>query len=101
MEEGTVRAPTRVRWMNDDEWRIVARVFTADRLPFKQRIFITDAQGAYDAAFTIPTSMVSSLPAVLASGFGGTMLGGPAGGALMSMIRGQRPTSSAPSTWAT
>lgn len=85
-----MRAPTSVRWMNDNEWRIVSRVF-GNTLPFKQRIFITDALGAGSGAgapFTIPTSLVSSLPAVLAGGFGGTMLGGPAGGAAMASFTG-------------
>ncbi|MCA8906651.1 MAG: hypothetical protein KDA64_01915 [Rhodospirillaceae bacterium] len=83
-----MRAPTTARWMNDDEWEIVTRVFTSDKLPYKQRIFVTDALGAYNAPFTIPTSLVSSLPAVLASGFGGGLIGGPAGAALAGMVGG-------------
>ena len=82
-----MRAPTRVRWMNDREWRIVTRVF-GSTLPFRQRIFITDALGGGNAPFTIPTSLVRSLPAVLGGAFTGTVLGGPAGGAALATITG-------------
>lgn len=81
-----MRAPTSVRWMNDREWEIVTGVFNSSTLPFKQRIFITDGLGAQDRPFTIPTSLISSLPALLASALGGGALAGPAGAALMSAV---------------
>lgn len=83
-----MRAPTRARLMNDAEWTIVTRVFTSATLPFKVRIFVTDALGANSAPFTIPTSLVSSLPGILVSGFTGNMLAGPGGAAAMASITG-------------
>lgn len=80
-----MQAPTSVRWMNDREWEIVTGVFNSSTLPFKQRIFITDGLGAQNRPFTIPTSLISSLPAVLASALVGS-LGGPAGAALATAI---------------
>jgi hypothetical protein len=81
-----MRAPTSVRWMNDSEWEIVTGVFNSSTLPFKQRIFMTDAAGADNRAFCIPTSLVTSLPGVLASAFAGGVVAGPAGAALASAI---------------
>jgi len=72
--------------MNDKEWEIVTGVFNSSTLPFKQRIFVTDGLGAQNRAFTIPTSLISSLPVVLASALAGTALGGPAGAALTTAI---------------
>src|SRR5436190_10855957 len=81
-----MRAPTSVRWMNDKEWEIVTGVFNSSNLPLKQRIFITDADGADNRAFTIPTSLISSLPAAIASALLGGAVGGPAGAALATAI---------------
>jgi hypothetical protein len=72
--------------MNDKEWAIVTGVFNSSCLPLKQRIFITDGLGAQNRPFTIPTSLISSLPAVLASALTGTLLAGPAGTALASAL---------------
>jgi hypothetical protein len=80
-----MRAPTSVRWMTNPEWEIVTGVYNSSTLPFRQRIFITDALGAQNRPFTIPTSLISSLPVVLATTFAGS-LGGPAGAALGSAI---------------
>ncbi len=81
-----MRAPRSARWMNDQEWEIVTGVYNSSTLPFRQRIFITDALGGGDRPFTIPTSLISSLPAVLAGGFAGGTLGGPAGAAVIAAI---------------
>ena len=77
-----MRAPRSARWMNDKEWEIVTGVFNSSNLPFRQRIFVTDGLGAGNAPFTIPTSLISSLPIVLSGALGGGVLGGPAGAAL-------------------
>jgi hypothetical protein len=72
--------------MNDAEWEIVTGVYNSSNLPFKQRIFVTDGLGGDNAPFTIPTSLISSLPAVLATALGGAVLGGPAGAALAAAV---------------
>jgi len=50
--------PRQVRWLTSDEWRIVSGVF-GRTLPFRQRVFLTDAAGADRRAFAIPTSAIS------------------------------------------
>ncbi len=56
---GSPKAPTSVRLLNGAEWAIVTRVFTADKLPFRQRLFITNGAGADARPFTIPTSLLT------------------------------------------
>jgi hypothetical protein len=61
--------------MSHLEYHIVSTVF-ADTLPYRFRIFVTDAAGADGRAFTIPTSLVSGLlPGNPASFFASLPLG--------------------------
>lgn len=73
--------PRQVRWLTSDEWDIVAGVF-GDTLPYRQRVFLTDAAGADRRAFAIPTSAISggmlTAPSVMM---------GPAAVALMALIQ--------------
>ncbi len=55
-----MRAPTQIRHLNQGEWNIVKSVY-GDTLPFKFRIFMTDALAAGNRAFVIPTSAISVL----------------------------------------
>lgn len=73
--------PTKVRWLTDDEWSIVRGVFW-DTLPYRQRIFLTDAAGENGRAFAIPTSVITG---AVGTAFGGA-LAGPAGAALGAML---------------
>lgn len=73
-----IRVPTSPRWLTTDEWNIVAGVFGAT-LPMRQRVFITNGAGVDGRAFTIPTSLTSSLPpmavgAFMALGFGAAVM---------------------------
>src|SRR5215475_355369 len=54
-----MKAPTKVRLLRDAEWKIVERVFTADKLPYRWRLLVTDGAGANGRAFTIPTSLLT------------------------------------------
>jgi hypothetical protein len=74
--------PTSARWMTDAEWEIVTGVYNSSNLPFKVRIFVTNGLGAYDAPFTIPTSLISTVG--MTAGLG--VLGGPAGAALGAAV---------------
>lgn len=58
---GALPFPSQIRWMRGTEWNLVKSVFTSATLPFSQRILITNALGAGGRAFTIPTSLVSSV----------------------------------------
>ena len=73
--------PRRVRWLTEEEWGIAQGVF-GDTLPFRQRVFLTDAVGANGRAFAIPTSAVSG--AMLTAG--GTLFGAPAA-ALIALVQ--------------
>jgi len=55
-----MKAPTKVRLLRDAEWKIVERVFTADKLPYRWRLLVTDGAGADGRAFTIPTSLLTT-----------------------------------------
>ena len=81
-----MRAPTRIRLLNTDEWAVVTGVFGSGNLPFRQRIFITDALGGGNAPFTIPTSAisVSTIPAMISAGLSAVIASatGPVGNAL-------------------
>src|SRR5262249_38994536 len=57
---GSVRMPTRFRLLTDAEWAIVERVFTADKLPYRWRVVITDGAGVDGRPFTIPTSLLTT-----------------------------------------
>ncbi|MGI9419195.1 MAG: hypothetical protein ACR2RA_15300 [Geminicoccaceae bacterium] len=65
-----MQAPTSVRWLTQTEWGIVTGVF-GDTLPIRQRIFVTNALGAGNAPFTIPTAAlnIATLPPLAAAGF--------------------------------
>lgn len=76
-----MNAPTSARWMNNSEWEIVSGVF-GSTLPFRQRIIITNGLGAQDRPFTIPTSLISSLPSVLADSLAGLIALPPIGAVL-------------------
>jgi hypothetical protein len=67
------RIPTRIRTLNADEWAIVVGVFNSSNLPFRLRVWITNGCGAEGRAFTIPTSLISSLPMAFAAGLAGVM----------------------------
>jgi hypothetical protein len=57
---GAIQLPTKLRFMSGSEYGIVSRVF-GDTLPYKIRILITDAAGEDGRAFTIPTSLLSTI----------------------------------------
>lgn len=63
-----ITAPTSARFMNQSEYDIVERV-TGDTLPYRVRIIITNGLGYNNRPFTIPTSLVTTLLGVAASGF--------------------------------
>jgi len=69
-----MRMPTHVRWMTESEWNIVTGVYTADRLPYRQRIFVTNGLGAFEAPFTIPTSLITGAGFTLSGVIGGPAL---------------------------
>jgi hypothetical protein len=75
-----VTVPTSARLMNTAEYAIVSRVF-GDTLPWRQRIIITNGAGLEGRAFTIPTSLLTTLGATVAAGFAGAI-----GGYLTSFI---------------
>lgn len=80
MSDG-IKIPTKIRVMNGTEYGIVSRVF-GNTLPYKIRIWITNAAGMNGRAFTIPTSLISSILAIPVAGF----FGGIAGGYVASAI---------------
>lgn len=63
-----IELPTKVRFMNSTEYDIVKRVM-GDTLPSRYRIWVTDACGERGRAFTIPTSLISSILSIPTSGF--------------------------------
>jgi hypothetical protein len=60
--------------MNTPEYAIVSRVF-GDTLPWRIRIIITNGLGKDNRPFCIPTSLLTSLPAALATGFAAVLIG--------------------------
>jgi hypothetical protein len=60
------RVPTRVRLLEADEWSIATCVFNSSTLPFRARVFITNGCGIDGRPFTIPSSLISSLPMIMA-----------------------------------
>jgi hypothetical protein len=67
-----MRAPTDARFLNDPEWVIVSDVFQST-LPFRHRILLTDAAGADNRPFTIPTAAISvlTIPAAIQAALSG------------------------------
>jgi hypothetical protein len=72
-----VTVPTDIRRLNDDEWKIVTRVFGADTLPFHARVFITNGLGLNNVPFTIPTSAISTVYGTASAFIGTFALSGP------------------------
>ncbi len=77
----SIQLPTKIRVMNGAEYAIVSRVF-GDTLPYKFRIWITNAAGKDGRAFTIPTSLVATILAIPVTGFLGGVIGGYVASAL-------------------
>ncbi len=70
-----IQIPTKIRKMNLAEYEIVTRVM-GDTLPYRIRILITNGAGVDGRAFTIPTSLISTVLGMPATGFfGGVALG--------------------------
>jgi hypothetical protein len=63
-----IELPTKVRFMTGTEYEIVTRVMGAT-LPSRYRIWVTDACGERGRAFTIPTSLISSILSIPTQGF--------------------------------
>jgi hypothetical protein len=78
---GDIQLPTKIRKMTTTEYDIVTRVM-GDTLPYRFRIWITDAAGVDGRAFTIPTSLISTILNMPATGF----LAGITGGYLGSLV---------------
>jgi hypothetical protein len=76
-----IALPTRMRAMSTAEYHIVSGVF-GDTLPYRARIVVTDAAGLDGRAFTIPTSLVSTLLGMAPGAF----LIGALGGYLGSIV---------------
>lgn len=81
-----MQAPTKMRLVSDAEYRIVTGVF-GPTLPVRQRILVTDAAGLDGRAFTIPTSLLTTVfginPALLAISIAGGYLGSVANAAYL------------------
>lgn len=77
----SIQLPTKIRVMSDTEYKIVSRVF-GDTLPYNIRILITNAAGVDGRAFTIPTSLISTILAIPVAGFLGGLVGGYIGSAI-------------------
>lgn len=69
-----ISIPTSARFMNLKEYEIVSGVF-GDTLPYRRRILITNGAGVDGRAFTIPTSLVSTLLGTAATGYLGLISG--------------------------
>ena len=69
-----ITIPTNIRFMNLKEYEIVSKVF-GDTLPYRRRILITNGAGLEGRAFTIPTSLISTLLGTAAAGFLGVVSG--------------------------
>ena len=63
-----IQLPTRIREMSAAEYAIVSGV-CGDTLPYRFRIWITDAAGVDGRAFTIPTSLISTILEMPETGF--------------------------------
>jgi hypothetical protein len=77
----SIQLPTKIRVMNGAEYGIVSRVF-GSTLPYKFRIWITNAAGKDGRGFTIPTSLVATILSIPVTGFFGGVIGGYVGSAL-------------------
>jgi hypothetical protein len=55
-----IRPPTRMRMISHGEYQLVSRVF-GNTLPYRARIIVTNGAGLEGRAFTIPTSLLSTL----------------------------------------
>lgn len=73
MADDSISPPTSIRFLNEPEWAVVQPVF-GDTLPYRRRIWITNALGLGGAPFTIPTSMLSTIAWSL-MGLPGTAVG--------------------------
>jgi hypothetical protein len=83
-----IQMPSKVRLMSHPEYNIVCRVF-AGTIPYRVRIFITDAAGEDGRPFTIPTSLLPTILGMTEGAFFGGVpgaLGGAAGGYIGSFI---------------
>ncbi len=70
-----IQIPTKIRKINLSEYAICTRVM-GDTLPYRIRILITNSAGVDGRAFTIPTSLISTILGMPATGFfGGVALG--------------------------
>lgn len=63
-----IELPTKMRFMSADEYNIVKGVM-GDTLPYRRRILMTDACGVDGRAFTIPTSLLSTITSIPTKGF--------------------------------
>lgn len=75
-----ITIPTSARLMSSAEYSICEDVF-GDTLPMRFRIIITNGAGASGRAFTIPTSLITTILGTAATGFAGAI-----GGYLTSFI---------------
>src|SRR5512143_2375235 len=83
-----VRAPTSGRLLTVNEWAIVTRVF-GSTLPMRERVIVTNGAGIDGRPFTIPTSLITSLPVVASTAFATFVTKIPlflAGGALIAEL---------------
>lgn len=69
-----ITVPTSARLMSSTEYSICEGVFK-DTLPFRFRIIITNGSGAGGRAFTIPTSLITTILGTAAAGFAGAVGG--------------------------
>jgi hypothetical protein len=76
MPDDSISLPTGIRLMNDSEWNTVVQPVFGGTLPYRWRIWITNALGIGGAPFTIPTSLLATIGWTL-SGLGlvGTGIG--------------------------
>ena len=77
----SISLPTKIRVMNTPEYEIVSRVF-GNTLPYKIRIWVTNAAGVDGRAFTIPTSLITTILTIPVTGFFGGVVGGYVSSAL-------------------
>ena len=69
-----ISVPTKARFMSANEYQIVDKVFKGT-LPYRYRIAITNGAGIDGRAFTIPTSLITTLLGTVATGFAGIISG--------------------------
>lgn len=84
------RPPTAARWMNDAEWEIVTRVFTAGELPYRAQIVVTNGLGVSGANMAIPTALLGAVLGggsfAAIGGAAGFVLAGPKGAAVIAFL---------------